>query len=1138
MFTPFAFIQPITTATPITPVTSAQYLLIGGSFNLYNAPTINNIAKIDTNGDLILDSSFNIGTGFNSSVFDIKQQPDGKYIVGGGFTNYNGSAIQQITRLNQNGTRDTTLNAGVGFNGTVNSISPQSNNSNVVVGGFTTYSGSTVNYITKLNASGAIDNSFNTGLGCNSTINDVVTQTDGKVIIGGAFSQYSSSNFYITRTDLSGSLTSGPGTGFNTGVGFNSFVFTYATQSDGKILVGGQFTTYSGSTSTRIVRINPDGTRDTSFVTGAGFNSSVYTIKVQTDGKIIVGGIFTTYSGSTTNYITRLNSSGSIDTTFNTGVGASSTVWKAHIQSDNKIVMVGGFATYSGSSTPGIVRINDSGSIDNTFSVGTGTVGATYTLTPTGSQYIIGGNFTVYNGVSSSYIARLNSDGTRDASFNIGTGFNGTIYGTAVDSSGRVIAAGNFFTYSGSANSYITRINTNGTKDNTFNIGVGFGGYSTLPSHLSVESDGKIYAGGNFTTYSGSTVNYFARINPDGTLDTTFPYNTSLSSAGFNNLPDAIFISSSNIYFGGLYTAYRPTAKILRLNTNGTIDTSFLIGTGLSSGVVNCLAIQSDGKILIAGTNFVNYSGSAVAYLLRLNTNGTLDTTFNQGTGLNGSATAITVQPDEKIVAIGTFTSYSGSSFNRIVRINPSGTRDTTFIPSTGIDNVSSTARSSKIIATPENKIYVTAVAMTTYSGSNIGNLVKINSSGSIDTTFSTTSSFSFGNTGKGFYAVSSPGGYTLILSGSSVIVGGNFTTYKNTAFPYGGMIDSTGAISQSFNIGVGFNSTVRTWATQSNGKILAGGLSTTYSGSAVNRIVRINTDGTLDNTFNIGTGFNNTVNDIRVQSDGKIIVVGSFTTYSGSTVNGIVRLNVSGNIDSTFNTGAGFTLASQGNNCKIQSDGKIIVVGAFTTYSGSAVNRIVRINDSGSIDNTFNVGAGFPAVAESVILQPDGKILVGGQFTSYSGSTQNRIVRINSNGTLDTSFNSGTGFGGATYALALQSDGKIIVTHLNQSYSGSTTRYITRINPSGTFDSTFNANANSSMGSTSGTQNSLAIDNDGSIYWGNSFTTFSGSFAPNRIVKLNTSGAVDQTFNQAYSNFINDTGKGANSTVTALLLL
>ena len=1141
MFTPFSFIQPIVfTVTPIVP-TTVNYLLAGGSFTLYNVPSLTRIVKIDGNGDI--DNSFNMGlAGANSNINDIKQQPDGKYVIGGNFTSYSGSSNNYIVRINSNGTKDTSFNIGTGTNGQVFVVSPQSDNSNIIGGAFTTYSGSLAYRLVKITPSGTLDTSFNTGLGFNFQNNDIITQTDGKIICVGNFTQYSSSNNYITRTNLSGSYNAGPGTSFNVGAGFNNEVFTYATQSDGKILVGGLFTTYSGSSTntTRLIRLNTNGTQDTTFNIGTGFNTDVYVTKVQTDGKILVGGLFTTYSGSTVNYITRLNSNGSRDTTFNTGTAASSTVWDIHIQDDGKIVMVGNFSTYSGSSNSGIVRINDSGSKDTSFNVGAGTVGTAFTLTPTGSQYIVGGNFTSYSGSSNNYIVRINSNGTKDTSFNIGTGFNNIVNDTTIESNGKILAIGQFTTYSGSSanTTRIIRLNPNGTQDTTFVTGTGLNQVANNSNHLSIESDGKIYVGSQMATYSGSTVNNFVRINPSGARDNTFDGYVLNSShgVGFNSRVGSIFISSSFIYFGGSYTAYKPTNYIIRLNTDGTQDTTFAIGTGLS-GNTETLALQSDGKILVGG-GFSSYSGSNVNYITRLNTNGTRDTTFNVGNGFNNVVRSLCIQPDGKVAIIGNFTTYSGSTSNRIVRINPSGTLDTTFNVETGIDNVSATARVSRIISTPDNKVYVTTVGMTTYSGSNIGNLVKINSSGSIDTTFGTTSSFSFNSTGRGFYALSSPGGYTLILSGSSVIVGGQFLTYKNTAFPNGGMIDTTGAISQSFNIGGGFSGTVRTWATQSDGKILAGGSFLNYSGSNSAYIIRLNTNGTRDTTFNVGTGFNNVVADIRIQSDGKIIAAGQFTTYSGSTSSGIIRLNTNGTRDTTFNVGTGITTAVDIRQCRIQSDGKIIAVGGFTTYSGSTSNRIVRINTDGTRDTTFNVGTGFPSNVEAAVIQSDGKIIAAGQFTTYSGSAQNYITRVNTNGTRDTTFNIGNGMNTAGYALALQSDGKIIAAGQFTTYSGSTARYIIRINNSGSLDTTFNANANASITTALNTANSLAIDSDGKIYWGNAFTTFSGSFTPNRIVRLNTNGSVDETFNQAFPNFVNDTGKGASSTVQAILLL
>ena len=1133
--------------TPLTP--PSQYLLIGGQFTAVNSPSLGGIAKIDSTGNL--DFSFNAGVGItNNAIQDIQQQPDGKYVIGGSFTTYSGSSSNAIARINQDGSRDATFGIGGGFSSTVLTISPQSDNSNVIGGAFSSYNGSTANSIIKVTPSGTIDTSFNSGIGFNGFIYSIVTQPDGKIIAGGSFSNYYFSNNYITLTDLSGSQSTS--SLFNVGGGFNNTVSNYVTQSDNKIIAIGSFTTYSGSSAIRIVRINTDGTRDTTFNVGTGTNSNLFTSVIQPDGKILIGGNFVFYSGSSSGQIARINPNGTLDTTFNIGGGFNSAVTSILLQPDGKIIAAGLFTSYSGSTANRIIRINPSGSIDNTFNpgVGFGPQVNNLSLQPDG-KIIALGPYTTYSGSSSIYLVRINPDGTKDTTFSVGAFSGGALfpYESAIEPiTNKILIGGDFTTYSGSSSPGIVRLNPDGTRDNTFNVGLGLTPTtSNTVSHVSYQSDGKIYVGGGFTQYSGSAIiNRFARINPSGTLDTSFPVLQPSRGAGFNNSVITILISSSNIYFGGNFTSYRPYNSIVRINPNGTPDDTFLLGEGCGAGTIYTLKLQPDGKI-IAGGSFTLYNNLSSQRLVRINSDGTKDTSFNHG-AINNVVYSTDIQSDGKVLILGAFNSVSGSISTSIARMNVSGTRDTTFNVGTGISGFNFGA-TNKILVSSDDKIYVTAPNATTYSGSFTGNLWRINSSGTLDTTFNTSTTVLNQPIG-GFSGIASPGAYTLIQSGSSIIAAGNvFTLYKNAILSAGVMIDSTGAISSSFNIGTnstlgeGFSSAaiVRTWATQSDGKIIAGGLFTRYSGSATNatRIIRLNRDGTRDTSFVSGTGFNNPVSDIRIQPDGKIIATGTFTTYSGSTVNGIVRLNISGTRDTSFNTGAGFTLASQGNHCKIQPDGKIVVVGGFTTYSGSSINRIVRINTDGTRDTSFNVGVGFPSVAESVILQPDGKIVVAGQFVSYSGSTQNRITRINTNGTRDTSFNIGTGLTSTGLALALQSDNKIICATISQTYSGSLNRYIIRINTDGTLDTTFDANANAGIAlSVTNTANGLAIANDGKIYWGNAFRTFSGSFAPNRIVRLNTNGSVDETFNQAFPNYADGTGKGMNNTVNAILLL
>jgi len=1075
-----------------------QHLLIGGQFQLYNAPTTNYIAKLSQNGDLIQDTTFNPGTGFNNVVHEIKQQPDGKYIAVGVFTAYSGSTQNRITRLNPNGTRDTSFNVGIGFNTTAFSILPFSDNTNLVGGLFTTYSGSTVNYITKINSSGSIDTSFASGLGMDNIVYTSATQSDGKIILGGAFTNYYSSTYRITRTDISGALDVGPLSTFNPGIGFNNTVRSHATQSDGKIIAVGNFGNYSGSTASRITRLNPNGTRDTSFNVGTGFNAEAVRVMVQPDGKIIVVGGFTTYSGSSSSGIVRLNPNGTRDTSFNIGNGSNSNpIYSLAIQSDGKYLVGGNFLQYSGSSVSRMTRINTNGTRDTSFNVGTGLNSFVNSIqTQSDGKIIAGGSFTTYSGSSVNNIIRINADGTRDTSFNIGNGFNAFVQEVFIEpTTQKTIVMGNFTTYSGSSSNTtrLTRLNTNGTRDTSFITGTGLDSVSGFPpNHISIESDGKIYVGGTFTTYNGTIVNRFVRLNDDGTRDTTFALESTSSAAGFGSTVTTLFVSGSNIYFGGDFTSYRATNRIIRLNTNGTWDPTFAIGAGFNSEISD-LAVLPDDKIVAVGA-FTTYSGSSTntTRIIRLNADGTRDTSFVTGNGLNSQAYSIGVRSDGKYIILGGFTQYSGSSGrNYIVGINANGTRDTSFNTGTGFGSVAIGNKVGKVLPLPDNKAYITIPLVTTYSGSTSGNIFRVNSNGTLDNTFNSVAPNTFNRTGFGFgvTVTANPGANSLILSGSDIIAVGQFQTYKSPVIQRGVMVDPTGAISSSFNIGpAGFNSTVQAWATQSDGKILAAGGFTAYSGSAnANRIIRLNPNGTRDTSFVAGFGFNNVVNDIRIQPDGKYIAVGTFTSYSGSASSGIARLNPNGTRDTSFNVGTGFSSAVSQTHCKIQPDGKIIVVGGFTSYSGSAANR---------------------------------------------------IIRLNADGTRDTSFNIGTGLASNGIALALQSDGKIICANLSTTYSGSISRFITRINTDGTHDTTFNANTNASITLTSTTANSLVIDSNSKVYWGNIFTTFSGSFTPNRIVRLNSNGSVDETFNQAYPNYANSTGKGAGGTINALLLV
>ena len=179
----------------------------------------------------------------------------------------------------------------------------------------------------------------------------------------------------------------------------------------------------------------------------------------------------------------------------------------------------------------------------------------------------------------------------------------------------------------------------------------------------------------------------------------------------------------------------------------------------------------------------------------------------------------------------------------------------------------------------------------------------------------------------------------------------------------------------------------------QPDGKIIIGGVLITFNGATSRKIARLNTDGSLDVSFNTGTGADDEVWTINLQPDGKIIIGGYFMTYNGTVRNNIARLNADGSLDAGFNPGTGAN--GYLNTSSIQADGRIIIGGYFTNYNGTARKNIARLNMDGSLDFSFNPGAGANYEVYTNTIQTNSRILIGGIFTSYNGIGRNRISRI-----------------------------------------------------------------------------------------------------------------------------------------------
>jgi uncharacterized delta-60 repeat protein len=251
--------------------------------------------------------------------------------------------------------------------------------------------------------------------------------------------------------------------------------------------------------------------------------------------------------------------------------------------------------------------------------------------------------------------------------------------------------------------------------------------------------------------------------------------------------------------------------------------------------------------------------------------------------------------------------------------------------------------------------------------------------------------------------------------------------------------------------------------AVQSNGKIILGGFFSSQTTPARFYSLRLNADGTFDPTF-ASDGLVYT-RKIYVLPDDSLLFLRNNVTGSSS----LVKRGANNERDNAFtaNLGTGFTGGSSFsgsspylNQIKELSPGNFIIVGSFTAFNGQTAGGVIKISESGVADTTFlsNAGTGANNHVSSVVIQPDGKIILGGNFTEFNGTSANRIVRLNADGTVDTEFSSviGSGFNGIVRSMAAQSDNKIIVNGGFSTFQGITNKRMIRLNIDGSLDPSF----------------------------------------------------------------------------------
>jgi uncharacterized delta-60 repeat protein len=754
---------------------------------------------------------------------------------------------------------------------------------------------------------------------------------------------------------------------------------------------------------------------------------------IQTDGKIVVAGAFG---------LARLRATGELDPTF----GAAGAVFPIDrdpnantglrgvvVQPDRKILAAG-----SNGFDFALVRCNEDGSFDTTFDTdgrvlttigqGDGPDVASAVVLQADNRIVVAGWASAAIGRRIA-LARYNADGSLDTSFGAGgrvlasIGQDGEATAVVLQADGKIVIAG-WATWTSpnapNANFFLARYDTNGLPDSEFGSGgvviSDFGG-EEYAAALAAQADGKLVVAGN----RGNGLQWLlARYSSSGALDTGFGSGGAvITSFNGTGVPSAVLVQPDQRIVAAGQSHNLPAQgrdfALARYLSNGSLDDGFGDGGKVvtnfgGSELARAVVLQSDGRLVAAGSASTTYAGLSVPALARYDNDGSLDPTF----GLDGRVAlqlgdsairALARQTDGKLLAAGRAMSPGSTGQSQgtndnddfaVVRYSADGSLDSGFGDGgkvvTDLDGID---QATALILQADGRIVAGGGSRSTGRGEDFA-LVRYETDGSLDTSFGT---------------------------------GGKVLT------DFGGGSDSAKAL-----------------ALLPDGGLIAAGYG--QAGTSDFALVRYGPDGALDGSFGTGgkvltdLGGIDQATAVVVQPDGKVVAAGwSAQPYQGGGANhqfALVRYNFDGSLDSTFGIGGvvldelgGADLAS---SLVLQADGKLVVAGraVYVPGEGDASLALARYNSDGSLDGTFGQGGtvltphGLYDQANALVLQPDGKLVVAGRV-STGGDDDFALLRYEANGVPDESFGPGglqlTDFSASdtANALLLLPDGRLV---------------------------------------------------------------------------------------------------------------
>ena len=838
-----------------------------------------------------------------------------------------------LQRLNADGTPDASFSSDAA----VSSLCLQPDGKILITGDFSYVDGVASSGFARLNADGSVDAAYTSNLGISGipSVLCCALQLDGKAVVGG--------DNILARQSISGT----PDAGFAAPYPYGK-IKALEARPDGKIYAAGNYFFYLNGSAAHsgISRLNSDGTVDSGFNTGVGSGDSVECFAIQPDARVIIGGYITSVNGQPSSSLARLNNDGTQDAGFAPVIGGGRagrpTVSSVVVQADGKVLFGGDFTTVNGIECYGLARVNADGSLDAGFNPYLSWLGgggqAKAALQADGRIVIFGGFFDFVAWLPRNGPARLYNDPTTQS--------------LVVSSSARVqwLRGG----ASPETNTVTFELSTNGGGSWT-SLGTGTritGGWEL--TGLGLPPSGQIRARARMP--GGSLLETVVSYPAPAAISAAASAITS-TSATLSGTVNANGKATTASFQYGTTTAYGTSVPLVLSPGNGSTDLAVSTAlTGLTPGTTyhfKLTASSTDGATSSPDGSFATQP---------------LLTTFKPDP--NYSVYAAAVQPDGRILIGGQFTQVAGQARSAFARLNPDGSLDRKgFNPSTGPSLWA-------VAAQGDGK---------TILAGNFGQgISRLLPDGFYDTNAYYLSSYSQVNV-------------VAMQADGKAVIGGSFTKVNGVTRKYLARVNADESLDSAFVPPVLTINMVKGVAVQPDGRVLVGG-SAIPAGGGVEypTIMRLNADGSTDPTFTDPGLPNTAVNCIAVQADGRILVgCSAWSTYTGAPLVLIARLNANGSLDTSFNpssTGVGGNY-TQVYSIALQADGRIIMGGSFTNVSGVTCNHIARLNADGSVDATFNPNANDTVLC--LALQADGAVLAGGAFTTVGGVSRSHLARL-----------------------------------------------------------------------------------------------------------------------------------------------